>query len=98
MAADRAKALILSGSAFDASDDIAAGRLVHLLAPWRGAPAPVHIAYPYARFSPAKLRLFVGSDGHGISDLVKGKNLAKKARIARGMAIGDNRSLPRLPE
>jgi DNA-binding transcriptional LysR family regulator len=46
-------------SAWMLSEEIAAGRLVHLLPQWRGTPAPVHIVYPYARFYPAKLRLFV---------------------------------------
>ncbi len=41
------------------TEEIAAGRLPHLVPQWRGTPAPVYLAYPYARFYPAKLRLFV---------------------------------------
>ncbi|MGJ7536203.1 MULTISPECIES: LysR family transcriptional regulator [unclassified Variovorax] len=41
------------------TEEIAAGRLLHLVPQWRGTPAPVYLAYPYARFYPAKLRLFV---------------------------------------
>ena len=47
------------GSAWLLSDEIAHGRLVHLLPEWQAAPLPVYIVYPYARFYPAKLRRFV---------------------------------------
>ena len=47
------------GSAWLLSDEIARGRLVHLLPEWQAAPLPVYIVYPYARFYPAKLRRFV---------------------------------------
>ncbi len=40
-------------------DDLAAGRLVHVLPRWRAPPMPVFVAYPQARFYPAKLRRFV---------------------------------------
>lgn len=40
-------------------EDLAAGRLVHLLPRWHSQPLPVHIVYPHARFYPAKLRVFV---------------------------------------
>jgi DNA-binding transcriptional LysR family regulator len=46
-------------SAWMLTDDIAAGRLVHLVPEWRAMSAPVYLAYPYARFYPARLRLFV---------------------------------------
>jgi len=32
---------------------------VHLAPQWQAAHAPVYMVYPYARFYPAKLRLFV---------------------------------------
>lgn len=41
------------------TEELAAGRLVHLAPQWHAAHAPVYIVYPYARFYPAKLRLFV---------------------------------------
>ena len=47
------------GSAWLLSEEIARGRLVHLLPEWQAAPLPVYIVYPYARFYPAKLRRFV---------------------------------------
>ena len=46
-------------SAWMATEEIAAGRLLHLAPAWRAMSAPVYLAYPYARFYPAKLRLFV---------------------------------------
>jgi len=47
------------GSAWLLSEEIARGRLIHLLPEWQAAPLPVYIVYPYARFYPAKLRRFV---------------------------------------
>jgi len=41
------------------ADDIAQGRLVHLLPAWEGEPLPVHLVYPHARFYPARLRRFI---------------------------------------
>lgn len=41
------------------AEDVAAGRLVHLLPGWRGPTLPVYVAYPQARFYPARLRAFV---------------------------------------
>jgi DNA-binding transcriptional LysR family regulator len=46
-------------SAWMLTEELEAGRLVHLAPQWRAAPAPVYIVYPYARFYPAKLRLFI---------------------------------------
>jgi DNA-binding transcriptional LysR family regulator len=46
-------------SAWAVADDIAQGRLLHLLPGWRGEPLPVYVVYPYAQFYPAKLRRFV---------------------------------------
>ncbi|CAN5502920.1 LysR family transcriptional regulator [soil metagenome] len=40
-------------------DDLAQGRLVHLLPDWQAAPLPVYLTYPYAPFYPAKLRRFI---------------------------------------
>jgi DNA-binding transcriptional LysR family regulator len=41
------------------AEELAAGRLLHLAPQWHAAAAPVYMLYPYARFYPAKLRLFV---------------------------------------
>ena len=46
-------------SAWIVADDIAQGRLLHLAPDWRAAPLPVYLVYPYARYYPARLRLFV---------------------------------------
>ena len=46
-------------SAWLVEDDLARGRLVHLLPAWRSQPLPVYVAYPEASFYPAKLRRFV---------------------------------------
>lgn len=47
------------GSAWLLTEDIAAGRLVHLAPQWCAAPLPVYLVYPHARFYPARLRRFV---------------------------------------
>jgi DNA-binding transcriptional LysR family regulator len=45
-------------SAWVVADDVASGRLTHLVPEWHAAPLEVHLVYPYARFYPAKLRHF----------------------------------------
>jgi DNA-binding transcriptional LysR family regulator len=46
-------------SAWMVADDIAEGRLLHVLPEWHGPSLPVSLVYPYARFYPAKLRRFI---------------------------------------
>jgi DNA-binding transcriptional LysR family regulator len=46
-------------SAWVVTEDIAAGRLVHLAPRWHAQPLPVYVVYPQARFYPAKLRKFI---------------------------------------
>lgn len=41
------------------ADEIAAGRLLHLVPQWRAAPLPVHLIYPPSRYHPARLRRFI---------------------------------------
>ncbi|MFC7288502.1 LysR family transcriptional regulator [Herminiimonas glaciei] len=41
------------------ADDIAQGRLLHLVPDWRAPPLPVYLVYPHARYYPARLRLFL---------------------------------------
>ncbi|QPF76725.1 LysR family transcriptional regulator [Roseateles sp. DAIF2] len=48
-------------SAWLAQEDIAAGRLLHLLPDWQAAALPVYLIYPYQRFQPAKLRHFIAA-------------------------------------
>lgn len=40
-------------------DDLAAGRLIHVLPPWRLPSGGIHAVFPAARFRPAKVRAFV---------------------------------------
>ncbi len=40
-------------------EDLAAGRLRRLAPDWEAAPLPVYLIHPYARFYPARLRLFL---------------------------------------
>ena len=40
-------------------EDVAAGRLLHLLPEWCAAPLPVHLVYPYSRIYPPRLRRFI---------------------------------------
>lgn len=46
-------------SAWLVQDDLAAGRLLHLVPQWQAPPLPVHLVYPYAQQYPARLRRFV---------------------------------------
>lgn len=41
------------------AEDVAKGRLVHLMPAWQAPPLPVYLVYPQARFYPARLRLFL---------------------------------------
>jgi len=50
---------IAISSAWVVREEIAAGRLLHLLPAWQAQPLPAYITYPYAPFYPAKLRYFV---------------------------------------
>lgn len=46
-------------SAWLVADDLATGRLCQLVPDWEASPLPVHLAYPYARIYPSRLRKFV---------------------------------------
>jgi DNA-binding transcriptional LysR family regulator len=46
-------------SAWVVREDIAQGRLVHLVPAWRPTPLPAFVVYPQARYQPAKLRRFI---------------------------------------
>lgn len=46
-------------SSWAVAEDVAEGRLLHLLPAWRAEPLPIYLVYPYAHFYPAKLRRFV---------------------------------------
>ena len=47
------------GSSWVLQEDLARGRLLHLVPQWRAAPLPMYLLYPQARFHPARLRRFV---------------------------------------
>ncbi|WP_244224525.1 LysR family transcriptional regulator [Corallococcus sicarius] len=47
------------GSSWVLQEDLARGRLLHLVPHWRAAPLPMYLLYPQARFHPARLRRFV---------------------------------------
>lgn len=46
-------------SAWVVLEDLAQGRLVHLLPEWQVSPLPMYLVYPYARYYPARLRKFL---------------------------------------
>jgi DNA-binding transcriptional LysR family regulator len=46
-------------SAWAVAEDLARGKLIHLLPEWHAAPLPIYLLYPYAHYYPAKLRRFV---------------------------------------
>jgi DNA-binding transcriptional LysR family regulator len=46
-------------SAWAVVDDLAQGKLIHLVPKWHAAPLPIYLLYPYAHYYPAKLRRFV---------------------------------------
>ena len=47
------------GSAWVLADDLANGRLVHVVPKWQARPLPVYLVYPYAHFYAARLRQFI---------------------------------------
>ena len=59
------RAAVLAGAGlsvlpdFAVSDDLAAGRLVHVLPAWSLPSGGIHAVFPAARFRPAKVRAFV---------------------------------------
>ncbi len=46
-------------SSWTVEEDIRQGKLVALLPDWQPAPLPVHLVYPWARYYPARLRMFL---------------------------------------
>lgn len=58
------------GSQWLLEKDIDRGLLVNVLPDWQVDPLPVYIVYPYARFYPAKLTVFVEFMRYRIQDLL----------------------------
>lgn len=46
-------------SSWTVEDSLRSGKLVSLLPEWQVAPLPVHLVYPWARYYPARLRMFL---------------------------------------
>jgi DNA-binding transcriptional LysR family regulator len=70
-----------AASAWLLRDDLAEGRLVHVVPDWAPEPLPVYLVYPHARFYPAKLKRFtevmreaVASEVGGLWNTVAGKS------------------------
>ncbi|NOV24790.1 LysR family transcriptional regulator [Cupriavidus necator] len=69
------------GSSWIFADDIASGRLLHLLPQWQAEPLPIYLVYPHARFYPAKLRLFADA----MRQAIPTAGMVERARMPRGM-------------
>ena len=46
-------------SAWLMAEDVAQGRLMQLMPPWRSTALPMYLLYPYAKYYPARLRRFI---------------------------------------
>ncbi|KIH83551.1 LysR family transcriptional regulator [Pseudomonas batumici] len=54
---------IMLKSSVDVADDLAAGRLVHILRDWHSASAPIYALLPSRRFTPSKTKVFLDALG-----------------------------------
>lgn len=68
-------------SAWVVLDDLAQGRLVHVLPQWQASPLPMYLVYPYARYYPARLRKFLSLMREAMPELAGMRKIAgnKKA-------------------
>ncbi|GGI53951.1 LysR family transcriptional regulator [Oxalicibacterium solurbis] len=89
-------------SAWLVADDIAAGRLVQLVPEWRAAPLPVSLVYPYARFYPARTRLFIEAVRRIVLELetktvaaLSGKPSEKSAGRSSDKSAGKRKPAPK---
>lgn len=46
-------------SAWIVADDLASGKLVHVLPEWQAVALPIYLVYPYSSYYPARLRTFI---------------------------------------
>ncbi len=60
---------IMLKSSVDVADDLAAGRLVHILRDWHSASAPIYALLPSRRFTPSKTRVFLDALGARLAAL-----------------------------
>ncbi|SPD68824.1 LysR family transcriptional regulator (plasmid) [Cupriavidus taiwanensis] len=72
------------GSSWIFADDIASGRLLHLLPQWQADPLPIYLVYPHARFYPAKLRLFADA----MRQAIPTAGMVERRRVPRGRGAG----------
>lgn len=63
---------VCAASAWLMRDDLAEGRLVHLVPGWVPEPLPVYLVYPHARFYPAKLKRFIDAMREAVASGVDG--------------------------
>lgn len=63
---------VCAGSSWLMDDDIAQGRLVHLVPDWQPAPLPVYLTYPHARFYPSRLLRFVALMREAVAPAIQG--------------------------
>ncbi|RBH59061.1 MULTISPECIES: LysR family transcriptional regulator [Pseudomonas] len=60
---------IMLKSSVDVADDLAAGRLVHILRGWHSASAPIYALLPSRRFTPSKTKVFLDALGARLAAL-----------------------------
>ncbi len=72
------------GSSWIFADDIASGRLLHLLPQWQAEPLPIYLVYPHARFYPARLRLFADA----MRQAIPAAGMVERTRVPRGRGAG----------
>lgn len=60
---------IMLKSSVDVADDLAAGRLVHILRDWHSASAPIYALLPSRRFTPSKTKVFLDALGARLAAL-----------------------------
>ncbi len=58
------------GSSWVFANDLASGRLVQLLPGWAAEPSPVSLVYRYARYYPARLKLFIDMFREALPEVV----------------------------
>ncbi|SOY64793.1 LysR family transcriptional regulator [Cupriavidus taiwanensis] len=72
------------GSSWIFAEDIASGRLLHLLPQWQADPLPIYLVYPQARFYPAKLRLFADA----MRQAIPTAGMIQRRRVPRERGTG----------
>ena len=60
---------IMLKSSVDVADDLATGRLVHILRDWHSASAPIYALLPSRRFTPSKTKVFLDALGARLAAL-----------------------------